>query len=115
MKKRTPEFVTGLIGGILGTVFSFIVMFWAGNQPVTEDNGLFVTSIIVLLLQIVALVLSCLVNTMNNKVYGVLTIVIGLITLLLSALVFFIPAILQFVSGGMAFRALGNEPVEKTL
>ncbi|MRB24960.1 hypothetical protein GH839_29745, partial [Bacillus thuringiensis] len=52
MKKRTPEFVTGLIGGVLGTVFSFIVMFWAGNQPVTEDNGLFVTSIIVLLLQI---------------------------------------------------------------
>lgn len=115
MKKRTPEFVTGLIGGVLGTVFSFIVMFWAGNQPVTEDNGLFVASIIVLVLQIAALVLSCLVNTMNNKIYGVLTIVIGLITLLLSALVFFIPAILQFVSGGMAFRALGNEPVKKTL
>lgn len=110
--KRTAEFVTGLIGGILGSVFSFIVMFWAGNQPVTEDNGLFVTSIIVLLLQIVALVLSCLVNTMNNKIYGVITIVIGLITLLLSALVFFIPAILQFVSGGLALRSL-KEPVIK--
>jgi hypothetical protein len=114
MKKRTPEFVTGLIGGVLGTVFSFIVMFWAGNQPVTEDNGLFVTSIIVLALQIAALVLSCLVNMINNKVYGAISIIIGLLTLLLSALVFFIPAILQFISGGMAFRTLKNDTIEKT-
>ncbi|MED1010728.1 hypothetical protein [Bacillus mycoides] len=110
--KRTAEFVTGLIGGILGSVFSFIVMIWVGNQPVTEDNGLFTTSIIVLVLQITVLTLSCLVNKLNNKVYGVISIVIGALTLLLSALIFFIPAILQFVSGGLAFRSL-KEPVIK--
>ncbi|BAR85783.1 hypothetical protein P9Z59_26500 [Bacillus thuringiensis] len=103
--KRTTEFVTGLIGGIFGVICSFIVMLWAGGQPVNEDNGLFVTSIIVLVLQLTALTLSCLVNKLNNKVYGIISIAIGLITLFLSALIFFIPAILQFVSGGLAFKS----------
>lgn len=113
--KRTAEFVTGLIGGVLGVVFSFIIMIWAGNQPITEDNGLFVTSIIVLVLQITALTLSCLVNKLNNKVYGVISIVIGILTLLLSALIFFIPAILQFISGGLAFRTLQYNSIHKTI
>lgn len=113
--KRTAEFVTGLIGGVFGVVFSFIVMLWAGNQPITEDNGLFVTSIIVLVLQITTLTLSCLVNKLNNKIYGVISIVIGALTLLLSALIFFIPAILQFVSGGLAFRSLKGTIVKETI
>ncbi|ENQ3106061.1 hypothetical protein ACEOWJ_002060 [Bacillus cereus] len=104
--KRTTELVTGLIGGILGSLFSLIVLIWAGGQPVTEDNGLFVTTIIVSTLQVIVFVLSCLVNKMNNNVYGILSIIIGLTTLILSALIFFIPAILQIVSGAIAFRKL---------
>jgi hypothetical protein len=104
--KRTPEFVLGLIGSILGILVTGIVFMFLGFEPANQNDGWFLGSFILLLIQIVALVLSCLVNHINNKLYGVLLIAIGIVTLLMSLLFLFVPAILYLISGGMAFRKL---------
>ncbi|MGD6964541.1 hypothetical protein ACQCVB_20270 [Fictibacillus phosphorivorans] len=104
--KRTPEFVLGLIGSILGIIVTGIVFMFLGFEPANENDGWFLGSFILLIIQVAALVLSCLVNHLNNKLYGGLLITIGIATLLMSFLFLFVPAILYLISGGMAFRKL---------
>ncbi|PFB15904.1 DUF4064 domain-containing protein [Bacillus cereus] len=105
--KRTAEFVLGLIGGIFGVIGSVIVMCLAiyGMEGYT-DNALLTYIFIVLIIEIGLLVLACLVNKVNNIVYGVCIIVLSLVTLFMSLFTLIIPVILQIISGAIAFRTL---------
>lgn len=105
--KRTAEFVLGLIGGIFGVIGSVIVMSLAiyGMEGYT-DNALLTYISIVLIIEIGLLVLACLVNKVNNIVYGVCMIILPLVTLFMSLFTLIIPVILQIISGAIAFRTL---------
>jgi hypothetical protein len=112
--KRTAEFVTGLIGSVLGSIIMLTVFVLTGSTPATEGNTAFYGSFIFLAVQISGVVFSCLVNRMNNKSYGTIMIFIGIINLIISLFGFwilFIPAVLYLVSGGMAFRKIKSSAV----
>ncbi|HFR4146696.1 hypothetical protein [Bacillus cereus] len=98
--KRTPEFVLGLIGGILGIIISIILIVVAFNIMEGVDYEL---------LAYYSIILSCLVNKVNNKVYGVCMIVIPIVMLFMSLFFLLIPTILQIISGSFAFRTLKLE------
>ena len=59
--------------------------------------------------RVFVLVLACLVNKVNNIVYGLCMILLPLVTLVMSLFLLFIPVILQIISGGFAFRPLKLE------
>lgn len=107
--KRTPEFVLGLIGGILGIIISIILIVVAFNIMEGVDYELLAYYSIILTVQIGLLILSCLVNKINNKVYGVCMIVIPIVMLFMSLFFLLIPTILQIISGSFAFRTLKLE------
>ncbi len=107
--KRTPEFVLGLIGGILGIIISIILIVVAFNIMEGVDYELLAYYSIILTVQIGLLILSCLVNKVNNKVYGVCMIVIPIVMLFMSLFFLLIPTILQIISGSFAFRTLKLE------
>ncbi|MEB9549520.1 hypothetical protein P4J60_20975 [Bacillus cereus] len=115
--KRTAEFVTGLIGSIIGTCIALFIFVISGFIPIVDDTVtyMFTGSFIMFLIQIVAIVLSCCVNKMNNKLYGGLMIGIGVISLFMSFLFLLIPAVLYLVSGGLAFRTLKEPTVKETI
>lgn len=104
--KRTPEFVLGLIGGILGIIISIILIVVAFNIMEGVDYELLAYYSIILTVQIGLFILSCLVNKVNNKVYGVCMIVIPIVMLFMSLFFLLIPTILQIISGSFAFRTL---------
>ncbi len=107
--KRTPEFVLGLIGGILGIIISIILIVVAFNIMEGVDYELLAYYSIILTVQIGLFILSCLVNKVNNKVYGVCMIVIPIVMLFMSLFFLLIPTILQIISGAFAFRTLQLE------
>lgn len=107
--KRTPEFVLGLIGGILGIIISIILIVVAFNIMEGVDYELLAYYSIILTVQIGVFILSCLVNKVNNKVYGVCMIVIPIVMLFMSLFFLLIPTILQIISGSFAFRTLKLE------
>ncbi|MED1557081.1 DUF4064 domain-containing protein [Bacillus paramycoides] len=107
--KRTPEFVLGLIGGILGMIISIILIVVAINIMEGFDYKLLAYYSIILTVQIGLFVLACLVNKVNNKVYGVCMIVVPIVTLFMSLFFLLIPTILQIMSGSFAFRTLKLE------
>lgn len=82
--KRTPEFVLGLIGGILGIIISIILIVVAFNIMEGVDYELLAYYSIILTVQIGLFILACLVNKVNNKVYGVCMIVIPIVMLFMS-------------------------------
>lgn len=104
--KRTPEFVLGLIGGILGMIISIVLIVVAINIMEGFDYGLLAYYSIILTAQIGLFVLACLVNKVNNKVYGVCMIVVPIVTLFMSLFFLLIPTLLQIMSGSFAFRTL---------
>ncbi|MED0993543.1 hypothetical protein [Bacillus nitratireducens] len=108
--KRTPEFILGLIGGILGVIVSLIILMIA----ITAMDGYIDYKVLtyysfLLIIQIGLLVLACSVNKVNNIAYGLCMILLPLVTLVMSLFLLFIPAILQIISGGFAFRSLKQE------
>ncbi|MGN4766737.1 DUF4064 domain-containing protein [Bacillus thuringiensis] len=107
--KRTPEFVLGLIDGILGIIISIILIVVAFNIMEGVDYELLAYYSIILTVQIGLFILSCLVNKVNNKVYGVCMIVIPIVMLFMSLFFLLIPTILQIISGSFAFRTLKLE------
>ncbi|HDR8452639.1 hypothetical protein ABE48_21480 [Bacillus thuringiensis] len=107
--KRTPEFVLGLIGGILGIIISIILIVVAFNIMEGVDYELLAYYSIILTVQIGLFILSCLVNKVNNKVYGVCMIVIPIVMLFMSLFFLLIPTILQIIPGSFAFRTLKLE------
>ncbi len=107
--KRTPEFVLGLIGGILGIIISIILIVVAFNIMEGVDYELLAYYSIILTVQIGLFILACLVNKVNNKVYGVCMIVIPIVMLFMSLFFLLIPTILQIISGSFAFRTLKLE------
>ncbi|HEB2431949.1 TPA: DUF4064 domain-containing protein [Bacillus cereus] len=107
--KRTPEFVLGLIGGILGIIISIILIVVAFNIMEGVDYELLAYYSIILTVQIGLFILSYLVNKVNNKVYGVCMIVIPIVMLFMSLFFLLIPTILQIISGSFAFRTLKLE------
>lgn len=107
--KRTPEFVLGLIDGILGIIISIILIVVAFNIMEGVDYELLAYYSIILTVQIGLFILSCLVNKVNNKVYGVCMIVIPIVMLFMSLFFLLIPTILQIISGSFAFRTLQLE------
>ncbi|MEC3249499.1 DUF4064 domain-containing protein [Bacillus cereus] len=107
--KRTPEFVLGLIGGILGIIISIILIVVAFNIMEGVDYELLAYYSIILTVQIGLFILLCLVNKVNNKVYGVCMIVIPIVMLFMSLFFLLIPTILQIISGSFAFRTLKLE------
>ncbi|MDA2433999.1 DUF4064 domain-containing protein [Bacillus cereus] len=107
--KRTPEFVLGLIGGILGIIISIILIVVAFNIMEGVDYELLAYYSIILTVQIGLFILSCLVNKVNNNVYGVCMIVIPIVMLFMSLFFLLIPTILQIISGSFAFRTLKLE------
>ncbi|KFM95722.1 hypothetical protein D0U04_28165 [Bacillus clarus] len=115
MKKRNAEFLIALIGSILGTISSFFVFLLTGFIPATQNSlsYMFSGSFIVFLLQIAAIVLSCSINYINKKLYGVIMISIALISLSTYFLFLLIPAVLYMISGGLAFRPLENHSLQK--
>ncbi|MGG0289505.1 DUF4064 domain-containing protein [Bacillus pacificus] len=104
--KRTLEFVLGLIGGIIGIIISILLIVVAFNIMEGFDYELLAYYSIILTVQIGLLILSCLVNKVNNKVYGVCMIVIPIV---MSLFFLLIPTILQIMSGSFAFRTLKLE------
>lgn len=105
--KRTAEFVTGLIGSVLGAIIMLTIFVLTGSAPATEGNTAFYGSFILLAVQITGIVFSCLVNRMNHKSYGTIMIFIGIINLIITFFGFWLlllPTVLYLVSGGMAFR-----------
>ncbi|KEK17413.1 hypothetical protein [Bacillus gaemokensis] len=115
MKKRNAEFLTALVGSVLGTISSFFVFLLSGFIPAMQNSlsYMFSSSFIVLLLQIAAIVLSCSINYINNKLYGGLMIGIALISLSTYFFFMLIPAVLYMISGGLAFRPLENHSLQK--
>ncbi|MDP7988700.1 DUF4064 domain-containing protein [Bacillus sp. MHSD_36] len=107
--KRTIEFVLGLIGGIIGIIISILLIVVAFNIMEGFDYELLAYYSIILTVQIGLLILSCLVNKVNNKVYGVCMIVIPIVMLFMSLFFLLIPTILQIMSGSFAFRTLKLE------
>ncbi|EEN02385.1 hypothetical protein bthur0014_29490 [Bacillus thuringiensis IBL 4222] len=107
--KRTIEFVLGLIGGIIGIIISILLIVVAFNIMEGFDYELLAYYSIILTVQIGLLILSCLVNKVNNKVYGVCMIVIPIVMLFMSLFFLLIPTILQIISGSFAFRTLKLE------
>ncbi|MGU3370236.1 DUF4064 domain-containing protein [Bacillus mycoides] len=107
--KRTPEFVLGLIGGIMGIIISILLIVVAFNIMEGFDYELLAYYSIILTVQIGLLILSFLVNKVNNKVYGVCMIVIPIVMLFMSLFFLLIPTILQIMSGSFAFRTLKLE------
>ena len=107
--KRTLEFVLGLIGGIIGIIISILLIVVAFNIMEGFDYELLAYYSIILTVQIGLLILSCLVNKVNNKVYGVCMIVIPIVMLFMSLFFLLIPTILQIISGSFAFRTLKLE------
>ena len=107
--KRTLEFVLGLIGGIIGIIISILLIVVAFNIMEGFDYELLAYYSIILTVQIGLLILSCLVNKVNNKVYGVCMIVIPIVMLFMSLFFLLIPTILQIMSGSFAFRTLKLE------
>jgi len=107
--KRTLDFVLGLIGGIIGIITSILLIVVAFNIMKGVDYELLAYYSIILTVQIGLLILSCLVNKVNNKVYGVCMIVIPIVMLFMSLFFLLIPTILQIMSGSFAFRTLKLE------
>jgi hypothetical protein len=101
--KRTPEFVLGLIGAILGIIiigidFVLLVFGSAGDSARLRSIPFFP-------IQFFALLFSLLGNHLSKKLFGSFMIITGLITLLSMSLLF-VPAILYLISGVMTFRNL---------
>ncbi|MDN4072923.1 hypothetical protein [Fictibacillus terranigra] len=106
--RRTAEMVLGLIGSSIGTIIYLMVFITiAINPPI---DFLFTIGVfIMMLLQVIALVLSCLVNKINHIAYGISIIVIGVLTFIFffdNVYILVGTAILYIVAGAIAcFRS----------
>ncbi|WP_459501391.1 hypothetical protein [Bacillus sp. C1] len=115
MKRRTVELVTGLVASIVGACISVLLFIMYGFRSVIDDswktqvNG----ALVVVFIQILAIVISCCVNKMNNRLYGSVMIIIGIISVYFSFDALLFPGVLYIVSGCLAFRSLENTSDEK--
>ncbi|WP_242225377.1 DUF4064 domain-containing protein [Bacillus cereus group sp. BfR-BA-01380] len=123
--KRTAEFITGLIGGILGILFSVLIVFGLVSRVTSSHYGesisyadsgekfVIITFSMALIIQIGLLVLTCFVNKVNHIAYGTCMIVFSIISLLFSFFfILLIPVILQIISGALVFRTLQQKSNE---
>ena len=117
--KRKAEFIFCLIGGIIGIVVSFLVLIGIAVYHAQGDDLfvfiLMVFSIIFLLLQIGAVILSTLVNRMNHKLFGGLMIGIGVLSFPFSFFLFYMPSALYFAAGALGFRQLDHGSADKNI
>lgn len=108
--KRLPEFLLGLIGGLLGICMSFFGFFlaWAFFDDGDSNAGMVVVFLTLgfLLIQVAGLVVGCLANRMNNKVFGGVMIGIGVLSFIPSIFFMFIPAGLYIAGGAISFREI---------
>ncbi len=68
-----------------------------------------------LLVQVAGLVVGCLANRMNNKVFGGIMIGIGVLTFPASIFTMLIPAGLYIAAGAVAFREIKPKEDETTI
>ncbi|MEW5568606.1 hypothetical protein [Rossellomorea marisflavi] len=117
--KRLPEFLLGLIGGLIGICMSFfgLIVGWAFFDEGDPDAGMFTVLLTIgfLLVQIAGLVVGCLANRMNNKVFGGIMIGIGVLSFPASIFTMLIPAGLYIAAGAVAFREIKPKEDETTI
>ncbi len=117
--KRLPEFLLGLIGGLIGICMSFFGLFLGGPclDEGESDAGMVTVFLTIgfLLVQIAGLVVGCLANRMNNKVFGGIMIGIGVLTFPASIFTMLIPAGLYIAAGAVAFREVKPKEDETTI
>lgn len=107
---RTAEFVLGLVGGIIGiliTILGFFIGF-IGFMADDQDAAwiIVIITFIFFVIQITALIMSCLVNRMNNKLFGGLMITCGILSFPISLFLMFVPSVLYIIAGALGLRNL---------
>ncbi|MBP2241751.1 magnesium-transporting ATPase (P-type) [Cytobacillus eiseniae] len=118
--KRTAEFVLGLVGGILGILLSLVGFFFSFIGFLAEDPGpasvILIITFVFFVIQLAALIMSCLVNRMDHKLYGGLMITWGVLSFPVAIFLMFVPSILYIIAGALGLRKLdaGNMEFEKT-
>ncbi|MBO1624590.1 hypothetical protein [Bacillus arachidis] len=115
MKKRTVELVTALVASIVGACISFFLFIVYSFRSVIDDSwkAQAYGALVVFLIQILAIVISCCVNKMNNRLYGSAMLTIGIISILFSYDALLFSGVIYIVSGCLAFRSLENTSGEK--
>ncbi|WP_057776319.1 DUF4064 domain-containing protein [Cytobacillus dafuensis] len=112
--KRTAEFVLGLVGGIIGILVALSALFVAFIGFLADDAGaatvIVIIAFIFLIIQVAALIMSCLVNRMDHKLFGGLMITCGILSFPVSIFLMFIPSVLYIISGALGLRVLEAEP-----
>ena len=108
--KRLPEFLLGLIGGLIGICMSFFGFFmsWAFFNDGDSEVGMVILFLTLgfLVIQVGGLVVGCLANRLHHKVFGGIMIGIGVLSFPPSFFFMFVPASLYIAAGAIAFREL---------
>lgn len=111
--KRTAEFVLGLVGGIIGILLSVVGLFFGFIGFLAEDpavaSWVLLISFGFLIIQVAALVMSCLVNRMEHKLFGGLMIACGILSFPISLFLMFVPSVLYIIAGALGLRTLEEE------
>lgn len=98
----------GLVGGIIGILFSFlgfIIAFVAAASDDQQAGGIiFIVTLLFFVIQSGALIVACLVNRMDHKLFGGLMIAFGVLSFPISIFLMFVPSILYIISGALGFR-----------
>jgi hypothetical protein len=106
--KRTAEFVLGLVGGIIGILLSFLGFFIAFVAAASDDQQaagiIFIVTLLFFVIQAGALIVGCLVNRMNHKLFGGLMIAFGVLSFPISIFLMFVPSVLYIIAGALGFR-----------
>jgi len=115
LKKRTVELVTGLVASIVGACISFFLFIMYSFRSVIDDSwkAQAYGALVVFLIQILAIVIFCCVNKMNNRLYGSVMLTIGIISILFSYDALLFPGVIYIVSGCLTFRSLETTSGEK--
>jgi hypothetical protein len=105
---RTAEFVLGLVGGIIGILLSLVGFFFSFAGFLAEDPGaawvVAIVSFVFFSIQLGALIMSCLVSRMDNKLYGGLMITCGVLSFPISIFLMFVPSVLYIIAGALGLR-----------
>ncbi|MED3553851.1 DUF4064 domain-containing protein [Cytobacillus praedii] len=106
---RTAEFVLGLVGGIIGILLSLVGFFFSIAGFLADDPGaawvVAIITFVFFIIQIGALIMSCLVNRMDNKLYGGLMITCGVLSFPISIFLMFVPSVLYIIAGALGLRS----------
>ena len=99
---RNIEFYIGLLGSVFGILD---VILYGYKLQIFEWNT-FAAMDVVLVTQVVALLLSCLVRRIYHIIYGISMVAIGSVALWASVSGLLIPAALEIMCGVLAFRKM---------